>query len=122
MTIQWKWEIDLRDGSDRQSAWWTVDGGSWRCARDKDQDHPQEKEMQKKKKKERKKKVKMSFSIMLLYIIWISDFLMSTLFQILVSWNMLIFFFFTLQFLISSYVGLTYKLGKLPYFLVEVFV
>ena len=35
--------------SDRQSAWWTMDGGSWHCTGDKDQDHPQEKEMQKSK-------------------------------------------------------------------------
>ena len=28
-------------------AWWTMDGGSWRCTGNRDQDHPQEKEMQK---------------------------------------------------------------------------
>ena len=33
--------------SDRQSAWRTMDGGSWHCTGGKDQDHPQEKEMQK---------------------------------------------------------------------------
>ena len=35
--------------SDRQSAWWTMDGGSWHCTGDRNQDHPQEKEMQKSK-------------------------------------------------------------------------
>ena len=49
MIIQWKWEIDLRDRSDRHSAWWTMDGGSWHCTADRDQYHPQEKEMQKSK-------------------------------------------------------------------------
>ena len=33
--------------SDRQSAWRTMDGGSWHCTGGRDQDHPQEKEMQK---------------------------------------------------------------------------
>ena len=33
----------------RQSAWWTMDGGSWHCTGVRDQDHPQEKEMQKSK-------------------------------------------------------------------------
>ena len=33
--------------SDRQSAWKTMDGGSWICTGGSDQDHPQEKEMQK---------------------------------------------------------------------------
>ena len=46
MIIQWKWEINLRTRSDRQSAWWTIDGGSWHCTGDSDKDHPQEKEMQ----------------------------------------------------------------------------
>ena len=32
--------------SDRQSAWWTLDGGSWYCRGDREQDRPQEKEMQ----------------------------------------------------------------------------
>ena len=32
-----------------QSAWWTMDGGSWHCTGDRNQDHPQEKEMQKSK-------------------------------------------------------------------------
>ena len=36
-------ELDLID---RQSAWKTMDGGSWHFIGDKDQDHPQEKEMQ----------------------------------------------------------------------------
>ena len=49
MIIQWKREIDLRDRSDRQSAWWTMGGGSWHCTGDKDQYHPQEKEKQKTK-------------------------------------------------------------------------
>ena len=35
--------------SDRQSAWRTMDGVSWRCTGGSDQDHPQEKEMQKSK-------------------------------------------------------------------------
>ena len=35
--------------SDRQSAWRTMDWGSWHCAGGSDQDHPQEKEMQKNK-------------------------------------------------------------------------
>ena len=26
---------------DRQSAWWTMDGGSWHCTGDRDKDHPQ---------------------------------------------------------------------------------
>ena len=34
--------LDLID-----SAWGTMDGGSWHCTGDRDQDHPQEKEMQK---------------------------------------------------------------------------
>ena len=33
--------LDLID-----SAWWTMDGGSWHCMGDRNQDHPQEKEMQ----------------------------------------------------------------------------
>ena len=33
--------LDLID-----SAWWTMDGGSWHCTGDRNQDHPQEKEMQ----------------------------------------------------------------------------
>ena len=35
--------------SDRQSAWWTMDGSSWHCTGDRDQDHPHGKEMQKSK-------------------------------------------------------------------------
>ena len=31
--------------SDRQSAWWTMDGGLWHCKGDRNQDHPQRKEM-----------------------------------------------------------------------------
>ena len=33
----------------RQSAWWTMDGGSWYYTGDREQDHRQEKEMQKSK-------------------------------------------------------------------------
>ena len=36
-------ELDMID-----SAWWTMDGGSWHCTGDRNQDHSQEKEMQKK--------------------------------------------------------------------------
>ena len=32
---------------DRQSAWWTTDGGSWHCTGDRDPDYPHGKEMQK---------------------------------------------------------------------------
>ena len=35
--------------SERQSAWWTMDRGSWHCTGDKNQDHTQELEMQKSK-------------------------------------------------------------------------
>ena len=35
--------------SDRQSAWWNKDRGSWHCTGDREQDHHQEKEMQKSK-------------------------------------------------------------------------
>ena len=49
MIIHWKWEIDLRARSDRQSAWLTMDRDPWYCTGDRDQDHPQEKEMQKSK-------------------------------------------------------------------------
>ena len=35
--------------SDRQSAWRTMDRGSWHCIGGRDQDHPQEKEMKKAK-------------------------------------------------------------------------
>ena len=41
MSTQWKWEIDSRIRSDRQSAWWTMDRGLWHCIGDRDQDHPQ---------------------------------------------------------------------------------
>ena len=37
--------LDLID----QSAWWTMDRGSWHCTGGRDQDHPQEKEMQNRK-------------------------------------------------------------------------
>ena len=37
----------MRNRSDRQSAWWTMDRGSWHCTGDSDQDHPHGKEMQK---------------------------------------------------------------------------
>ena len=33
--------------SDRQGAWWIMDGGSWHCIGGSDQKYPQEKEMQK---------------------------------------------------------------------------
>ena len=46
MIIQWKWHIDSRDQV-WQSAWRTMDGGSWHCTGDRDQDHPQEQKMQK---------------------------------------------------------------------------
>ena len=36
--------------SDRQSAWWTMDGGSWHSTADRDQDHPQEKGKEKTKR------------------------------------------------------------------------
>ena len=49
MIIQWKWQIDSLIRSDRQSAWWTMDEGSWHCTGHRNQDHPQEKEMQKSK-------------------------------------------------------------------------
>ena len=48
MTIQWKWEIDLRDYI-WQIAWWTVDGDSWHCTGDRKQDHPKEKKWKKAK-------------------------------------------------------------------------
>ena len=35
--------------SDRQSAWWTMDRGSWHCTGGSDREHPYEKEMQKSK-------------------------------------------------------------------------
>ena len=47
MIIQGKRQIDSRIRSDRQSAWGTMDGGSWHCTGGSDQDHLQEKEMQK---------------------------------------------------------------------------
>ena len=47
MIIQLKWQIIQGIRSDRQSAWRTMDRGSWHCIGGRDQDHPQEKEMQK---------------------------------------------------------------------------
>ena len=47
MIIQWKFQIDLKEKSDRQSAWRTMEGSSWYCTGGSDQDHPREKEMQK---------------------------------------------------------------------------
>ena len=47
MIIEWKWQIDSGIRSDRQSAWRTMDGGSWHCTGGSDQDHPQGKVMQK---------------------------------------------------------------------------
>ena len=41
MIIQWKWEIDLRTRSDRQSTWWTMDGGLWHCTGDRSKHHTQ---------------------------------------------------------------------------------
>ena len=50
MIIQWKWEIYIQAiSSDRQSAWWTMDGGSWHCTEGSEQDNPQEKEIEKDK-------------------------------------------------------------------------
>ena len=50
--IPYDYTVEVRNrfkGLDRQSAWWTMDGGLWYCTRDGEQDHPQEKEMQKSK-------------------------------------------------------------------------
>ena len=44
--IQWKCKIDSGIRSYRQSAWRTMDRGSWRCTGGSDQNHSQEKEMQ----------------------------------------------------------------------------
>ena len=38
--------MDFRTRPDRQSAWRTMDGGSWHYTGDRNKDHPQEKEMQ----------------------------------------------------------------------------
>ena len=38
--------------SDRQNAWWTMDGSSWHCTGDREQDHPNREEMQKTKMSE----------------------------------------------------------------------
>ena len=45
----WLLYVYTDDGprSDRQSVWWTMDGGLWHCTGDREQDHPQEKETQK---------------------------------------------------------------------------
>ena len=49
--ISYDYTMDVRNrfkGLDLiDSAWWTMDGGSWHFTGDRDQDHPQEKEMQK---------------------------------------------------------------------------
>ena len=47
MGHSWKGKCKAQRNRSEQSAWWTVDGGSWHCTGDRDQDHPQEKEMQK---------------------------------------------------------------------------
>ena len=51
--IPYDYTVEVRNrfkGLDlRQSAWWTMDGGSWHCTGDSDQDHPLDKEMQKSK-------------------------------------------------------------------------
>ena len=39
----------IRTRSDRESAWWTMEWGSWHFTGDRNQDHSQEKEMQKSK-------------------------------------------------------------------------
>ena len=39
--------VEVRNRFKGQSAWWTVDGGSWHFTGDRDQDHPHGKEMQK---------------------------------------------------------------------------
>ena len=48
--IPYDYTVEVRNRckahSDRQSAWRTMDRGSWHCTGDREQDHPQEKEMQ----------------------------------------------------------------------------
>ena len=48
--IPYNYTVEVRNRSDRQSAWRTMDGGSWHCTGGGDQDHHQEKEMQEGKK------------------------------------------------------------------------
>ena len=43
MIIQWKGKLIQGIIFDRQSAWRTMDGGSWYCTGGSDQDHPKEK-------------------------------------------------------------------------------
>ena len=50
--IPYDYTVEMRNRfkgleSDRQSAWWTIDGCLWHCAGDRNQDHPQEREIQK---------------------------------------------------------------------------
>ena len=50
--IPYEYTVEVRNrfkGSDRQRAWWTMDGGSWHCTGDRDQDHPHGKGIQKDK-------------------------------------------------------------------------
>ena len=47
MIIQWKWQMIQEIRSDRQSAWRTIDRGSWHCTGGSDQDHTRWKEMKK---------------------------------------------------------------------------
>ena len=50
--IPYDYTVKVRNrfqGLDWESAWWTMDRGSWHCTGDRDQDHLQEKEMQKSK-------------------------------------------------------------------------
>ena len=47
--IEWKWQNVQGIISDWQSAWRTMDKGSWHCTGDSDQEHLQEKEMKKAK-------------------------------------------------------------------------
>ena len=52
--IPYDYTVEMRNRSkgnrsDRQSTWWTMDGGSWHCTGDRNQDHPHGKEMQKSK-------------------------------------------------------------------------
>ena len=51
--IPYDYTVEVRNRFKRldliDSAWWTMDGGSWHCTGDRDQDHPHGKEMQKSK-------------------------------------------------------------------------
>ena len=49
LKVRNKFKGSDRQRSDRQSAWWTMDRGSWHCIGDRDQDYPHGKEMQKSK-------------------------------------------------------------------------